>query len=659
MKQIQRLLRISLTTCILTLVCNASASNAPLPDSLLTKDHVYEYTFSNFPLACRIMDRLRADATLPAHRLDITEGDLYFNNGYYHRALKCYQRALESDSVRLRPDDLMEQLHRMISTYDCLHNDTKKAEYVRLLLNKADAAGNHAMHSIALFNLGKMIYYQGNKPTGYRYMYQAVDEMRATDYEYKFDNLRYNYNTLLVMQQRDRRYEEALRTLDALESVATEAQGSEPHMEGLDSKELKALYANRAVVLHRLGRRQEAEQFYHRFLALDKDQDRDNYLIMPYLSDRRMYDDIIRMNTTREAFLKAQGDTVTYHMTTIKRSLGEVYETKGDYRRAAAYFKQLAVLRDSIKNREQHSAALELAALYENNEQDALLQRQTSELRERNIYLLSTAGLVLLLAIGLWRSIRYNHIIRRKNRVMTQGISEQIDYREKLQGSRNIICDLQQQIEKVQEELREKDTLLLAGNAEKQMETDKKETDKMGTDKKEAVETNAIGTEAIEAETSGTIASGPENATANTAEAMYPGLNIAPFDRADDDKFFEWMESFLDKYHPYLDSNFNTISLTQLTGINRNRLNNILMQHANCTIAVYINNLRIEHAAKLIREHPGYIISHIAEKCGLPNTSTFHRLFRERYTMTPAEYKKETVAAANEQKAAAARTNKY
>lgn len=49
---------------------------------------------------------------------------------------------------------------------------------------------------------------------------------------------------------------------------------------------------------------------------------------------------------------------MNYYMTTIKRSLGWAYRDKGDYRTAARYFEQLAVLRDSIKNREQKSAAL-------------------------------------------------------------------------------------------------------------------------------------------------------------------------------------------------------------------------------------------------------------------------------------------------------------
>lgn len=63
--------------------------------------------------------------------------------------------------------------------------------------------------------------------------------MSKTDYRYKYDNLRYDYNTLLIFQKSDRRNEEALRTLAALEKVVTEETGSETPMEGLSAKEKK------------------------------------------------------------------------------------------------------------------------------------------------------------------------------------------------------------------------------------------------------------------------------------------------------------------------------------------------------------------------------------------------------------------------------------
>lgn len=99
------------------------------------------------------------------------------------------------------------------------------------------------------------------------------------------------------------------------------------------------------------------------------------------------------------------------------------------------------------------------------------------------------------------------------------------------------------------------------------------------------------------------------------------------------------MEGILSKQSPYLDPKFSRHDLCMLSGTNRTRLNVILMQCTGVSSTAYINNLRLEHAVELIREHPEYIISHIAEECGLPNASTFHRLFRERYDMTPNEYR--------------------
>lgn len=563
-----------------------SADDVALPDSLITDDNVYEYTFSDFPLACRIMDELRLRKKLPPHRLDLLEGDLYYNGGYHYRALKSYRNAIESDSIRRNDEDYMDLLHRMITIYDALQNDQKRAQYVQLLMDKAQATGNKAMHAVALFNLGKMLYYQGNKPRGYEYIYRAIDEMKDTDYKYKYDNLRYHYNTLLIMQKWDRRYEDALKTMDDLEAIITREQGDEPHMEGLDEKEMKSLYAYRANFLYRLGRKAEAKENYNKFQTLIKSNQRFNYLITPYLYDCELYDEMIRINAKQEKFLIDQADTVNYLMTTVKRSLARAYEGKGDFRRAAAYYEQLSILRDSIKNREQRSAALELAAVYETAEKDALVQQQASQLRERNILLASAAGIVLLLCIGLGTTVRHNLIIRRKNRAMARSISEEMDYKKQLRESRNTINELRKQIEG-------------------------------------AAEVN-----------NGAIPNDPET---DDDDASIPSSS---WELAENRMIFERMEVILSQKLPYLDRNFNRMDLAALAGVGRNRLNAIILQCKNISTAIYINNLRLEYAAQLIKEHPEYIVSRIAEDCGLPNISTFHRLFRDRYGMTPMEYKK-------------------
>lgn len=369
---------------VLVLCCMmgvARGGSQALPDSVVTEDYVYHYMFSDTKKAEAIMEALRERKKLPDWELDYTEGDLWFNTGRYFRALKCYTRVLESDKAKRDNTLRMDMLHRMISCYDCIHNEARKAEYMELLLDAAKACGDKAMQAVALFNIGKSQYNQGNKESGYRHMEEATRMMEESDHKNKYDNLRYHYNTLLVYYEKDRRGEDALRTLGELEKVATASTGQEKSVGGLDEKEQKAFYGHRPVVYNILGRDAEADESYRKFISLGKPTDRDNYLVMPYLFDRREYGEILRISRLREQMLRSQGDTVNYHMISILRQLGRAYRETGDYEAAVGYFERLATLRDSIKNREQQSAVLELAEVYESGEKDKTILRQQQQAR--------------------------------------------------------------------------------------------------------------------------------------------------------------------------------------------------------------------------------------------------------------------------------------
>lgn len=66
------------------------------------------------------------------------------------------------------------------------------------------------------------------------------------------------------------------------------------------------------------------------------------------------------------------------------------------------------------QKREERNTALELAAIYDTTEKEALLQQQANELRERNILLISAVCIMLLLCAGLALIVRYTLNIRRK-----------------------------------------------------------------------------------------------------------------------------------------------------------------------------------------------------------------------------------------------------
>ena len=109
---------------------------------------------------------------------------------------------------------------------------------------------------------------------------------------------------------------------------------------------------------------------------------KDDYLVIPYLMGQRRYDEAIRLCEPRERFLIEHGDTINYHMMSVKRTLGRAYEARGDFKRAAAYFEGLAVLTDSLKRREQLSAAMDLAIANDVHEKEQQLQATAARLRK-------------------------------------------------------------------------------------------------------------------------------------------------------------------------------------------------------------------------------------------------------------------------------------
>lgn len=53
----------------------------------------------------------------------------------------------------------------------------------------------------------------------------------------------------------------------------------------------------------------------------------------------------------------------------------------------------------------------------------------------------------------------------------------------------------------------------------------------------------------------------------------------------------------------------------------------------------YVNSLRLDEAVHLL-DKGGLSMEQVSERSGFPTTRTFHRVFREKYGMSPREYKK-------------------
>lgn len=567
---------------ILTMIFaqKAHAATTALPDSILNEDYIYKYIYTDRDRSEQIMREMRRREILPLWELDYIEGDLNYNTGRRREALQHYGAALRSRHVQDNDTLQMELLHRQISCYDGLHDESSKMRCVKQLMNVAKKSGHRPMESIALFNMGKSLYYQGDKDRGYHYMQQGADMMASTGYYLKYDNLRYEYKTLVMFYERDGRHEDVLSTLDKWEDIVSESTGKETAIDGLAENEMKDLYAQRAVALSRTGRTAEAEECYRQFRALDNDLAHNNYLIIPYLFDTGQYDEILRINLPREQLLIERQDTVNYYMASVIKTLGHAYRHMGDHRKSSLYFERLAMLRDSLKHREQESAAQDYAALYDSKEKDLLLQKE----RESNKTAWTIAGCLSVLfacAIGFSLTIiRKNKIIQNKNRTLVNNMEELFAYKDEALSRQKEMMELESHI--------------------------RQQTD---------------GNHATDHDT--------ESTELQTREELVA-----------EKKRFERIRYEIESKQLFLDKDFNKEELIKDMHIPLSRFSKLFSRYAGKSYSEYMQNLRLIHAARLLHDHPNWTMDAVAEQCCM-SLRTFHRLFMKKYGMTPQTYQKE------------------
>ena len=87
----------------------------------------------------------------------------------------------------------------------------------------------------------------------------------------------------------------------------------------------------------------------------------------------------------------------------------------------------------------------------------------------------------------------------------------------------------------------------------------------------------------------------------------------------------------------YLQPDFSREELIKTIYIPKNKFAPLFKQYAGMSFSKYINNLRLEYAAKMLKNHPDYTVDTIAQECGM-STQSLYRLFSGKYGVTPTDF---------------------
>lgn len=89
----------------------------------------------------------------------------------------------------------------------------------------------------------------------------------------------------------------------------------------------------------------------------------------------------------------------------------------------------------------------------------------------------------------------------------------------------------------------------------------------------------------------------------------------------------------------YLSADISREELARMVKMNNTRFARMIKENTDTNLNGYLNNLRLNYAMHLLKEHPEYTLRAIAEASGINSMPTFHQLFKARTGMTPSEFK--------------------
>ena len=556
--------RLYLIVCML-FVSLVGDAKIVVPDSLLDVKKSYLFFITSPDTAQAIIKTLRERKAAPEWRLDLAEGDMYYNARRYMTALTYYNKVDGREEISDSTHIQLIILKRMMDCYDELLDSDHLVRTLMRLRNLAESNHNKAFEAMTYFTSGKWHHTNGQKKLGYTYCQDAMEMMKSSDYPSKHEELRNFYGEMVKMYARDGRYDDALHM-----SRLQEAETMYPSpiiIKKANERGLRQTFAIRASMLAKAGRMAEATQAYESWKNTTGGNDNDNKEIYDYLRLSNKDEEALDIVTRYRDFLYRRGDTLSVRMLSVLNREALLRVEMGDYEHVPNLGSLIGTIADSINIRRSSE---QMQTTYH-----LLKEKNESQQRAQWITILTIVlAAVLIISLVILYYVRY---IRHRNVELIKVLNGLDAYR------RAVINGDSPTSPEVVAALEEMRKLKLP---------------------------NDLSSEELE----------------------------EPDD--EDRRLYVEMDKQVTRDLLFLKPGLGRDDLMRLIGVDKNRFGKMMSKYSDASnTSVYINMKRVEYGAKLLLEHPEYTIATIASECGMSNTVTFNRTFKDVYNMTPSEYR--------------------
>lgn len=578
-----RYIRLGVCICILLFVHNQilMADETTNADSITT-EYIRSIYIEKPKCALKLLDVAENKNSMPLRVIDelrsLSYRNLFMNKLAYVYARKSYVL----DSVYQKdPEHLLKMTVYLAELSFLMSKYNESMNYALDGIAQSKRLEDRVSEARLLYCIGENNRMLSFKDKAYDYFDSAIDLLKGRKGVKEIGMLSSFYGGKMSYLMTDSLYEDASVMALEREKQIKKLETLPDVPKGLVDMQYGYLYSKWAYNCYMEKKYEQAEKYFAMYQSTEYSRTPDGKMYsIPYLLVSKHYKQVIDNCQEFKELMRKQQDTInTQYMNVLEREV-QAYMGMGNYKEAAVLQGAIIAITDSINNRDKENAALELNTMYNTSEKEDYIAKQAFQLKIRNITLTFLTCITLLTLFVLWRMWRFNHIIRYKNKILAKFINERLA-RKKDGQSLNVDEQLMisQDIE---------DESILFDNQEEVADEASKVSGEEEENKKIFVELNRIVVQ---------------------------------------DQL-------------YLSSELSREDLAQLVHLNNARFARMIKECTGTNFNGYINDLRIDHAIKLLKLHPNYTIRAIADEAGFNSTPILYNLFKKKTGMTPYEFKK-------------------
>lgn len=372
------------------------------------------------------------------------------------------------------------------------------------------------------------------------------------------NNMLYALTKQVDVYASNRFYDKAVSLIPRCQALLDYLKKSDSATKGLNDIREAELMAACSKAYYGAGETKKAEKCYEK-LRLTKYGNTDHgiALAVPYLVNSGQYAEALRCIKIKKKHMQKCHSIVTYYYNKVLlRNEFKCYYNLNMYKEASFSANENMVMADSLRAREKKDYVRTVKKVFADRDIQLQLIKHEQKAETSQIVILLATILVVALGLLLAISIRYNNILRRKDRANLATMEEL----RKLYNERT-----------------------------------RQHTDTIAVDENE--------------------------------------------DDDEDRKMFVVIYNEIITRKLYLKPGFCRDDAISIVPMSMKQFSALFQKYSTGFVS-FVNNLRLEHSLELIRSNQEYTIEGIALDSGFSNRQTFHRLFVEKYGMTPTEYKR-------------------